>query len=118
MCIFFKDFIKTLNNFFLANISCCPRRLQHNNFLSSKTSSRRFQEVFARCLPQDVFVRCLPDAFPRRLLQDVFKKTSCKHNLKTSSRHVGRQKNVTLKTSLQYGFTKTNVYWVTTYRRL
>ena len=52
------------------------------------TSSRHFQDVLQLCV------------------QDVFK---------TFSRRLGRQKNVTLKTSsrrLQYVFTKTNVCWV------
>ena len=63
-----------------ANISCFPRRLQRNTFR----------------LP-----RCLQDVF-----QDVFKtssrrvcKTSCNYVFKTSSRHLGRLKNVTLQKS-------------------
>ena len=51
------------------------RRLQRNNFSSSKTSSRRFQDVF------------------KTSLQDVFK---------TSSRRLGRRKMFTLKTSSRH----------------
>ena len=61
------------------------------HFLFSKTSSRRLEDVFSVTL----FV-----------FQDVFKtssrrvcKTSCNYVFKASSRRLGRQKNVTLKTS-------------------
>ena len=50
------------------------RRLQRNNFSSSKTSSRRLQDVFKT---------------PSRRFQDVFK---------TSSKRLGRRKIFTLKT--------------------
>ena len=70
------------------------------------TSSRRLQRNTFR-LPrplEDVFKTCLQDVL-QLCLQDIFK---------TSSRRLGRQKNVTLKTSSrrpQYLFTKTNVCW-------
>ena len=55
------------------------RRPQRNNFSSSKTSSRRLQDVFARCL-QDVLEdvkllrwRSVEDVFNKRLLGRVFK---------------------------------------------
>ena len=47
-----------------------------------------FQDVFKTCF-QYVLLKCLQDAF----------KTSCNYVFKTSSRRLGRQKNVTLKTS-------------------
>ena len=84
---FFYFHWNTLGKTCPANISCFPRRLQSSTFSSSKTSSKRF---------------C---------------KTSCNYVLETSSRRLGRQKNVTLKTSsrhLLYVFTKTNVCWVMT----
>ena len=83
---------------------CCKtswRLLQCNNFSSSKTSSRRLQDVFAGHLPkrssrrlQDVFKTSSQDVFKTSLkrLQDVFK--TClqdvlenkKCSLKTSAR--------------------------------
>ena len=55
------------------------RRPQRNNFSSSKSSSRRLQDVFARCL-QDVLEdvkllrwRSVEDVFNKRLLGRVFK---------------------------------------------
>ena len=77
----FRDVLKTSSrHVFKTSL----RRLQRNNFSSSKTSSRRFA----------------------RSLQDVFKTS-------WSSRRLGRQKIVTLKTcwrSLQY-MSPTNVCW-------
>ena len=57
------------------------RRLQRNNFSSSKTSSRRLQDVLAIRLPET----------SSRRLQDVFKITS-QDVFKTFSRHLIRQK--------------------------
>ena len=103
--------IKIINNSNLCttNISCFPRRLQRKNFLSSKTSRRRPQDVIIIRLPkmssrrledvvktfskrlqdvfQDIFKTCLQDIFFKtslRCLQDLFKKTSCNYVLKTS----------------------------------
>ena len=70
------------------NIFCFPRRLEDvfsvTLFVSSKTSSRRLQDVFVRRLAvmssrrlQDVFARRLVIMSSRRL-QDVFK-TSSEH---------------------------------------
>ena len=58
------------------------RRLQCNNFPSSKAFSKHLQDVFKK--------------LPRRL-QDLFK-TSSRRLCKTSSRHLRRQKIVALKT--------------------
>ena len=58
------------------------RRRQVNNLSSSKTSSRRFEDIFS------VTIFRLP-TFLQDLLQEVFK---------TPSRRLGRQKFVTLKT--------------------
>ena len=69
------------------------------HFLLSKTSSRRLEDVFSVTLFvfQDVFKTYLQYVFLKRLqdvlqlcLQDVYE---------TSSRRLGRQKNVTLNTS-------------------
>ena len=70
-----------------------------------------FQDVFSVTLFvfQDVFAICLPKTSLKRL-QCIFKtscktssrrvwKTSCNYVFKASSRRLGRQKNVTLKTS-------------------
>ena len=63
-----------------------------------------------------VFLKCLQDVSKtssRRLPRRVCK-TLCNFVFKTSSRRLGRQKNVTLKTSsrrLEYVFTKTNLCW-------
>ena len=84
--------------FYPANISCFPRRLQgvfQDVFSVTllvfqgvlKTSSKRFQDVFAISLRKT----------SSRRLQDIFKRSSI--ILKTSSRRLERQKNVTLKTS-------------------
>ena len=75
--------------------------------LVSKTSSRSLQDVFSVTLFvfQDLFKTYLQYVFLKRL-QGVFKtssrrvcKTSCNYIFKTSSRRLGRQTNVTLKTS-------------------
>ena len=59
------------------------RRLQHNIFLSFKTSWR-----------------CLQDIIPRRLLEDIFLKTSWRSHLAdTSWRRLGRRLEDVLKTS-------------------
>ena len=74
------------------------RRLQRNTFSLSR---RRFQDVFTIRLPK-MSSRRLQGVFARRIAI-------------MSSRRLGRQKNVTLKTSwrrLQYVFTKTNICWV------
>ena len=71
-----------------ANISCFPRRLQCNTF----HLPRRLQDVFAIRFPK-TSSRCLQDVF-KTCLQDVLQ--LC---LQTSSRRLGRQKNVTLTTS-------------------
>ena len=95
------------------------RRLQHNNFLSSKTSSGRVCntsstnvfKTFSKCL-QDVFSTCLQDVFFKsswRGLQDIFMKTSCSYVLKT---YALKDKKMLYCRSLQYVFTKTNVWWV------
>ena len=83
--------IKIINNSNLCttNISCFPRRLQRKNFLSSKTSRRRPQDVIViRLLKmssrrlEDVvktFSRRLQDVFQdifKTCLQDIFFKTS------------------------------------------
>ena len=71
-----------------ANISCFPRRLQCNTF----HLPRRLQDVFAIRFPK-TSSRCLQDVF-KTCLQEVLQ--LC---LQTSSRRLGRQKNVTLTTS-------------------
>ena len=63
-------------------------------------SSWRLEDVFASCLPKTSSKR-LQYVVARLLLQDLFKKMFCKHFLKKSWRCLGRQKNVTLKTSLR-----------------
>ena len=93
-------------------------QLLSKQFLFSKTSSRSLQDVFSVTLfvfqdlfktssrrLQDVFKTYLQYVFLKRL-QGVFKtssrrvcKTSCNYIFKTSSRRLGRQTNVTLKTS-------------------
>ena len=105
-----------------ANISCFQDVFSVKLFV--------FQDVLKtswRC-PQDIFAIRLPKTSSRRLarrLQDVFKTSSrrlprrlqdvfARRLAIMSSRRLGRQKNVTLKTSwrsLQYVFTKTNVCW-------
>ena len=88
------------------------RGLQRNNFSSSKTSSRCFQDAFARCLPNSSSRRleenvlkktsCLQNVFFKtswRRLQEDFKKTPCKHVFKTYA------------TNLQHVFTKANFCW-------
>ena len=92
-----------------AKIFCFPRRLedvtlQRNTFLSSKTSSRSPQGVFARLLLQDVLKVCL---------QDFFFKTSCKHVLKTSWK---TDKNMLRWRRLQHVLTKTNFCWDASFR--
>ena len=104
-----------LKDIFNVTIFHLPRRLQD----VFKTSSRRFQEVFARILP-NMFSRCLQNIF-KTSLQDVFKifsrrfldvflkifskrlqdilQTRLEYVLKTSWRRLGRQKFVELKTS-------------------
>ena len=64
-----EDVFKTSSRYVLKASS---KRLQHNNFSSSKTSWRRLEDVLQRRL---------------------------KYVLKTSWKHLGRQKIVTLKTS-------------------
>ena len=67
------------------------RRLQRNNFLSSKTSSRSFEDVFKSSC--EMSTRRLQEVF-KTYLQNVFKRSwKIKHFytedvLKTSSRHV------------------------------
>ena len=82
-------------------------QLLSKQFLFSKTSSRSLQDVFSVTLFvfQDLFKTYLQYVF-LKLLQGVFKassrrvcKTSCNYIFKTSSRRLGRQTNVTLKTS-------------------
>ena len=77
---------------YFSYISCFPRRLQDVFAIRlPKTSSRRLQDVL-----QDVF-----RTFSRRL-QDVFQdifKTSSRRLQEVFARRLGRQKNVTLKTS-------------------
>ena len=79
-----------------ANISCFPRRLQRNNFCLSRPLEdilkTYLQYVFMKYLQevlQDVF-----KTFSRRL-QDVF----ARRLAIMSWRRLGRQKNITLKTS-------------------
>ena len=83
------------------------KRLQPDNFSSSKTSWRCLEDIFKTCLRyvlqkplqdvfQDVFKTYLQDVL--RPFEDVLK-ISCNYVLKTSSRR------------LQYVFTKTNVCW-------
>ena len=83
------------------------KRLQSDNFSSSKTSWRCLEDIFKTCLRyvlqkplqdvfQDVFKTYLQDVL--RPFEDVLK-ISCNYVLKTSSRR------------LQYVFTKTNVCW-------
>ena len=71
----------SMNNCFRRMNLTSWRRLQRNNFSSSKTSWRRLQ----RCL-QNVLQKCLQDVFARRV-QDVFK-TSCNYVLKKSWKHL------------------------------
>ena len=104
------------------------RRLQCNNFMSSKTSwgrhySRSSENVFKTSLRvlQDVFARRVPDLFKTcsRRVQDVFEKTSCSYVFKMSWRRLedlleDEKKCYTedvFKTSsrhFQYVFTKAN----------
>ena len=63
------------------------RRLHRNNFSSSKTSSRRLQDVFARCL-QDIFETSWKTK--NCYAEDVLK-TSSRHILKTSWRRLQDQ---------------------------
>ena len=82
-------YISPVNILFVSNTS--SRRLQRNNFLSSKTFSRRL----ARCL-QDVFKTYLQDDFKtswktkKCYAEDVLK-TSSRHVLKTSRRRLEDQ---------------------------
>ena len=82
-------YISPVNILFVSNTS--SRRLQRNNFLSSKTFSRRL----ARCL-QDVFKTYLQDDFKtswktkKCYAEDVLK-TSSRHVLKTSGRRLEDQ---------------------------
>ena len=82
-----------------ANIFCFPRRLQDVFSVSIFRLSRRLQDVFAIRLPK-TSSRRFQDHFARRL-QDIFKTSYKTKNvtLKTSSR------------CLQDVFTKTNVCW-------
>ena len=63
------------------------RRLHRNNFSSSKASSRRLQDVFARCL-QDIFETSWKTK--NCYAEDVLK-TSSRHILKTSWRRLQDQ---------------------------
>ena len=65
-----------------------------------KTSSRRLQDVFAICLPKTSLKRlqCIFKTSCKTSSRRVWK-TSCNYVFKASSRRLGRQKNVTLKTS-------------------
>ena len=60
------------------------KRLQRNNFLSSKTPSRRFLKIFSRSL-QDILNMSWKTK--KCYAEDVFK-TSSRHFLKTSPRHI------------------------------
>ena len=86
------------------------RRVQRNNFLFYKTSSRLLQDVFPIRLPKTssrrlhktpsrrfqnvfkppskTFSRRVSKTPSSRYFQDVFKKTSCNYALKTSSRRL------------------------------
>ena len=62
------------NSSFLANISSFPRRLQRNNFSSSKTSSRRvMQDVFQRNLEDVLITFCKTNKY---YAEGVFDKVS------------------------------------------
>ena len=102
------------------------RSLQCNIFLSSKTSSRRLQDIVVRRLLEDVLKtswrRGLANASLRGLLktswrhlEDILKtlwkrfwKTYCKYFLKTSSRRLERWKIITLKTTWK----TRNICWI------
>ena len=91
---------------FPANISCFPRFLQDVFAIRLPKTSSRHLEYFFKTSSRNL---------PRRLFQDVFKTSSKRHLAIMSWRHLGRQKNVTLKTSsrrVQHAFTKTNVCWL------
>ena len=98
---------------FLFSLKYVRKDLPSKHFLFSKTSSRRLEDVFKtswRRLQSSTFSSS-------KTSSKRFCKTSCNYVLETSSRRLGRQKNVTLKTSsrhLLYVFTKTNVCWVMT----
>ena len=106
-------YIKTQQTFlvFQEVLKTSWRRLQCNNFSSSKSSSRRLQDVFGKCLLKtssrllEGVVKVYSKTFSRRVCKTsyvLFKKMSCNHILNTSSRHLDREKNVIPKTSWRH----------------
>ena len=120
----FPNFNHTL---FPANICWSSTRLQRNNFISSKTSWRRFWDVFKTSHKtswrrlEDVCPRRIYWSWPRRL-QDLFWSRKAKANIfvliKTFWRSLQdvfwRQRWKTTSRRLQDVFIKMNVCWVTT----
>ena len=93
---------------------------RRSNFSSSKTYSRRLQDVFRKMSwrrIQNVFKmssRRVCKTSSSRYVQDIFKKTSCKHVLKTpwkTKKIYAEEIYKTSSTHLQRVFTKTYVCW-------
>ena len=91
------------------------RDIAHLTCQISQQTFLVFQDVFKiswKRLQRNIFLS------PKTCLQDVFKTSSWTRLSIISWRRLGRQKNVTLKTSsrrLQYAFTKMNVCWDSVY---
>ena len=91
------------------------RDIAHLTCQISQQTFLVFQDVFKiswKRLQRNIFLS------PKTCLQDVFKTSPWTRLSIISWRRLGRQKNVTLKTSsrrLQYAFTKMNVCWDSVY---